>query len=400
MAETTVTVLVINCGSSSIKFAVIEVVGGECLVSGIAERLGDAGAELHLSVADKKESQPIPGERHEGAMKHLLESIQRLLPEEKMPRLVGHRVVHGAERFSEPVLVDEAVLAEIRACSDLAPLHNPANLLGIEVVSALFPDLPQVAVFDTAFHQTMPPEAYLYAIPYELYEELNIRRYGFHGTSHGYVANEAARFLGKKVDEVSLITLHLGNGCSSCAIRGGESVDTSMGLSPLEGMVMGTRSGDVDPDLGRFLAERRGMTASEVSEMLNRRSGLLGVSGISHDMRTLEQAMADGKERAALAIQVFVYRAAKSVLQMAAGLERLDGVVFTGGIGENAAGIRAAMLGRLKLLGLEVDDERNENLKRGTTGVISSGDSRVPVLVVPTNEELMIARESLRVVSI
>jgi acetate kinase len=384
-------VLVINCGSSSVKFAALEPESGAVACHGLAERLGTPGARLLTSTS----AEIGLGER--AGPTEVLACAEPLLAPLALVA-VGHRVVHGGEAFAESVLLDSAALHEIRAASRLAPLHNPANLLGIEAASRRFPQLPQVAVFDTAFHQSLPPKAYLYALPYELYAEQQVRRYGFHGTSHRYVAGEAARRIGKPVSELQLITAHLGNGCSTCAIKAGRSLDTSMGLTPLEGLVMGTRSGDVDPNLHQFLAERTGQSLSEITDLFNRKSGLLGLSGLSNDMRTL-LAAADHNPRARLAVDVFCYRLAKSILGLCAALERLDALVFTGGIGEHAAAVRAQVLGELAFLGAELDASANQEHGHRSGGRISTASSRLLALVVPTNEELVIAREAARCAS-
>jgi acetate kinase len=307
--------------------------------------------------------------------------------------------VHGGEFFTESVVLDDDAIAKIESCSALAPLHNPANLQGIRAARERFRDHQHVAVFDTAFHQTLPSKAFLYAIPSELYERHKIRRYGFHGTSHRYVAGEAARRLGKPPDALELVTAHLGNGCSACAVKNGRSVDTTMGLTPLEGLVMGTRSGDVDPNLHDFLAEHSRLSLSEITDLLNKKSGLLGLSGTSNDMRTLLEARARGDTRAALAIDVFTYRLAKAVLALSAALERLDALVFTGGIGEHAAPIRAETLAALRVLGPVLDAERNEVHGASSGGRITRDESRLLALVVPTNEELVIAREAAQLTS-
>jgi acetate kinase len=292
--------------------------------------------------------------------------------------------------------LDDAVLAQIRACSELAPLHNPANVLGIEAARRAFAELPQVAVFDTAFHQTLPRAAYLYAIPYQYYEQQQVRRYGFHGTSHQYVAGAAARVLGKPLEALDLVTAHLGNGASVCAVQSGRSVDTSMGFTPLEGLVMGTRSGDVDPNLHEYLAKHTPLDLQQITEMLNKKSGLLGLSGVSNDMRTLLALRAEGNDRARLAIEVFCYRLAKTILGLCAGLSRVDALVFTGGIGEHAAEVRAQTLGHLRVLGAAVDDELNRVHGAGQDGRITRQTSTLLSLVIPTNEELVIARETAR----
>jgi acetate kinase len=387
-------VIVINCGSSSLKFAVLPVAGETVLLKGLAERLGTAEAVLRIERDGAAETVAIPSASHHDALHAAVLRMTGLTP-----RGIGHRMVHGGEEFSDSVLIDDDVVRAVERCVSLAPLHNPANLVGVRTGRELFPDLPQVAVFDTAFHQTLPRKAFLYALPYHYYEELKVRRYGFHGTSHHYVAIEAARLLGKKPEETNLITMHLGNGCSACAIRGGRSVDSTMGLTPSEGLVMGTRSGDVDPALHQFLQDQTGMRLSEITGMLNARSGLLGISGLSNDMRTLAEAAGNGHGRAELAIEVFCYRLAKSVCGLMAALDRIDALVFTGGIGENSPDVRARTTAHWKIPGVDLDPAANSSHGRGSHGRISSAQSRIPCLVVPTNEELMIARETIRLIS-
>jgi acetate kinase len=391
---TTECVIVINCGSSSLKFAVFPM-SGECvLVKGLAERLGSPEAVLKIERDGETTSLQIPSATHHDALQVAVSRMSGL-----HPRGIGHRMVHGGEEFTGSVVIDDDVMAAVERCCSLAPLHNPANLVGVRTARELFPELPQVAVFDTAFHQTLPRKAFLYAIPYSYYEELKVRRYGFHGTSHHFVSLETARLLGKHPEQTSLITMHLGNGGSACAIQNGRSVDSTMGLTPSEGLVMGTRSGDVDPALHQFLQDQTGMRLSEITAMLNSQSGLLGISGLSNDMRTLAEAARNGHERAALAIEVFCYRLAKSVCGLVAALDTIDAFVFTGGIGENSADVRARTLAHLKILGVDLDESRNAGHGRNDGGRISSDRSRIPCLVVPTNEELMIARETLRLIS-
>jgi acetate kinase len=387
-------VIVINCGSSSLKFAVFPVDGASILLKGLAERLGSPQAELRIERNGGITSVSIPDSSHHDALQEAVARMTGL-----NPLGIGHRMVHGGEEFTGSVLIDDQVIRAVERCSCLAPLHNPANLVGVRTAMDLFPALPQVAVFDTAFHQTLPPKAFLYAIPHGYYEELKVRRYGFHGTSHHYVALETARLLGKQTDETSLVTMHLGNGCSACAIRNGRSVDSTMGLTPSEGLVMGTRSGDVDPALHQFLQDQTGMRLSEITSMLNSQSGLLGISGLSNDMRTLADAARAGHQRAGLAIEVFCYRLAKSVSGLMAALDSIDALVFTGGIGENSAAVRAITVSQMKILGVELDAGRNATHGRPDDGLISTVSSRIPCLVVPTNEELMIARETLRLIS-
>jgi acetate kinase len=385
-------VLVINSGSSSLKFSLIDGNREEVLVQGLAEALGSADAVLHVARPDQaKETRAIPGAHHSQAMAAVLEVI-----EEFHIAAVGHRVVHGGEAFSESVLIERETLAAIRACVPLAPLHNPANLAGIEAAMERFPTLPHVAVFDTAFHQTMPPQAFHYALPHALYENHRVRRYGFHGTSHRFVSAEAARLLDRDLAGLQLITAHLGNGCSACAVKNGQSVDTTMGFTPLEGLVMGTRSGDIDPNLHEFLANTLGKSLGEITAMLNRESGLLGISGLSNDMRTLAAAAEAGHVRAGLAIDVFCYRLAKGLLGLAAGLDRIDALVFTGGIGEHSAAVRAKTLSQLQILHPALDAEHNRNHGRDSNGRITASTSGLLALVVPTNEELVIAREAMR----
>jgi acetate kinase len=307
---------------------------------------------------------------------------------------VGHRVVHGGEDFTHSVIIDEAVITQIRACNNLAPLHNPANLMGILGVQHAFPHLPQVAVFDTAFHQTMPEHAYLYAIPYELYEKYAIRRYGFHGTSHRYVIWQAAKLLNKPVEKSAFISAHLGNGCSVAAVLNGESLDTSMGLTPLEGLVMGTRAGDVDPSLHAFLADTLGYDVHKVTSMLNKQSGLLGLSGLGSDMRTIEEAAISGNKRAILTEDIFAYRLAKYVASYMVPLGHLDALIFTGGIGENGAIIRAKIIRWLKVFGFALDEERNQQHGRKSKNIITREGTPI-AMVIPTNEELMIAQDAM-----
>ena len=386
------TVLVLNSGSSSLKLALIEAESGRVLARGMADRLGSAEPTLRFA-AEPEKRLPV-GTDHARALNELLAHFSG------MPiSAVGHRVVHGGQSFSDSALLSVAVMREIRACVELAPLHNPANLLGIEAALACFPTLPQVVVFDTAFHQTLAPKAYLYAVPYALYEEYRVRRFGFHGTSHRFVAGEAARRLGQPLASLQLITAHLGNGASACAIKAGRSVDTTMGFTPLEGLVMGTRSGDVDPNLHQFLVDRTGKSLPEITQMLNRESGLLGLSGSSNDMRTLLRDRAAGSVRAGLAIDVFCYRLAKGLLGLCAALDRVDALVFTGGIGEHAAEVRAETLAQLQVLGARVDPELNRIHGEPHTGRITIGVSSLLALVVPTDEELMIARETAQLVN-
>ena len=385
-------VLVLNCGSSSVKLALVDPDSGERRVTGLAERVGSDDAVVRLRRGDDEQRSAPDDTSARGALTHLL---GELTDEERAGMVgVGHRVVHGGDRFSASVAVDDATLAQLHELTDLAPLHMPANLLGIEAAREQLPGLVQVAVFDTAFHQTMPPVAYRYAVPADWYDDLQVRRYGFHGTSHRFVSARAAELLGRPLEELRMVTLHLGNGCSATAVRGGESVDTTMGLTPLEGLVMGTRSGDVDPGVLGHVAERLDLDVHEVVGLLNQRSGLLGLSGISNDMRTVCEAAAAGSEPARLAVEVFCYRAAKSVGALAVALGGLDAVVFTGGIGEHSEEVRRGVLAHLGVLGLHEDPDANAVDGRHTGGRVSRPGA-VTALVVPTDEELLIARDTV-----
>ncbi|MCY1486337.1 Acetate kinase [compost metagenome] len=385
-------ILVINCGSSSIKFALVNEAHSQFPLSGIADRLGHPEAVLRWQRGGEQDSLMIPGADHRAALAQLLPLVQGASGGKLHG--IGHRVVHGGERFTSAQRIDAQVLEAIRATAPLAPLHNPANLLGIEAAIKVYPNLPQVAVFDTAFHQSLPERAYRYALPEALYREHGLRRYGFHGTSHRYVSHRAAEMAGLAVGDSSWLSAHLGNGCSTCAIEGGQSRDTSMGLTPLEGVVMGTRSGDVDPNLHSHLARTLGWDLARIERLLNHESGLLGLSGLSNDMRSLEQARDQGHVGATLAIEVFCYRLAKSLAAMSCALPQLDGLIFTGGIGENSPLIRSKTVAHLRLLGLALDKEANARCIRGVGGAIhAKGHPRV--LVVPTNEERQIALDSL-----
>jgi acetate kinase len=389
-------VLVLNSGSASVKFALIDPGPGQRLLGGEAERVGTPEAVLHLQ---REDGAPVTEPLADGSYQAAISRILGYLPESGSGLVgAGHRVVHGGARFTASVLVDDEVMAAIRAASSLAPLQNPANLAGIEAVRALRPDLPQAAVFDTAFHQTMPPAAFRYAVPEQWYTRYDVRRYGFHGTSHRFVAGRAAALLGRPLGELRLVTAHLGNGCSLAAVRDGVSVDTTMGLTPMEGLVMGTRSGDVDPGVFGYLAERAGLTVGQITDTLDTASGLAGLSGVGNDMRAIQSAAADGNERARLALAVFGYRLAKAVAGMVVALERLDALVFTGGIGENSVEVRSQVLARLGFLGLAEDPEANARHGRATDGRISR-DGPVLAMVVPTDEELMIARDTARLIT-
>ncbi|SCK28894.1 acetate kinase [Vogesella sp. LIG4] len=384
--------LVINCGSSSLKFALIDTRTQATTLSGLAERLGLADAGISFKQDGRKVELSLAQGDHAGAMRAILAYLnERELT--ASVSAIGHRVVHGGETFKQSTLIDAGVIAAIERCARLAPLHNPAHLLGIRTAMQCFPGLPQVAVFDTAFHQSMPQHAYLYAVPMRLYREHGVRRYGFHGTSHRYVSAEAARMLGKPLADTALVSAHLGNGASVAAVLGGRSVDTSMGLTPLEGLVMGTRSGDIDPGVFGYLATELDTDIQGVTNILNQQSGLLGLSELSSDCRELEQAAADGHTGAIVALEVFCYRLAKQIAAMTVALGRLDALVFTGGIGENSPLIRGKVIRQLGLLGLQLDAAANDAACRGQSGRISRADGTA-ALVVNTNEELMIALDT------
>jgi acetate kinase len=395
-------ILVINSGSSSIKFQVMDSDTGAMLGKGLLERIGEESGVLRFEADSRsiREEQPIPD--HSRGLDLLLKTITHpeygTLASLEEIRACGHRVVHGGERFTRSVLIDEEVLRTLRECAELAPLHNPPNILGIEAAMEKLPGIPNVAVFDTAFHQTMPRVNYLYGLPYEVYEKYRIRRYGFHGTSHQYVSQRAAEMLGRPLEDLNLITCHLGNGCSVTAVRGGRSVDTSLGFGTFCGLMMGTRCGDVDPAALFELMEHHGWSLEKVKKTVYRESGLLGISGLSNDMRDIEDAsFKRGEEMATLALDMFVDRVRKYIGAYAATLGRLDGIVFTAGIGENGPEIREMVCSGQETLGIRIDPEANK--VRGKERIVSMPDSRVKVLVVPTNEELMIARETRRVIS-
>jgi len=388
-------ILVINSGSSSIKFALVNENQEEFLLEGLAECIGSPNAVVNWKENGVKKSMELNGADHAGALAKILPVVQEV-SHGKLTG-IGHRVVHGSAHVTKASFLTPDVIKVIEDAAALAPLHNPPGLMGIEASLAVYPELPQVGVFDTAFHQTMPEYAYRYAIPEYLYTEHHIRRYGFHGTSHMFVSRKGAEMAGLPVDDSCWLVAHLGNGCSTTAVVNGESRDTSMGLTPLEGLVMGTRSGDVDPSLQMHLHRTFGWTAQEVENMLTKQSGLLGVSGLSNDMRTLIEASEKGHEHAALAIEIFCYRLAKSLAALSCALPKLDGLLFTGGIGENATLIRRKTLDHMRLFNFKLDDEANLACTRGTGGKISA-DGHPLVMVVPTNEERQIANETLELI--
>ena len=406
-------ILVLNCGSSSLKFQVIstdlEVIDrneDRALARGVVERIGSEALITLRAEGKPAVRRAAPLRDHRVALDHVLRWL--VSQEAAVPGIqsladihaVGHRIVHGGEKLTRSVVIDDAVIDQIEDCIDLAPLHNPANLKGIYSARELFgPGIPQVAVFDTSFHSTMPPESFLYAIPYQLYVRHKVRRYGFHGTSHRYVAYRYRQLSGKAHEETNVITVHLGNGCSVCAIRAGESLDTSMGLTPVEGLVMGTRSGDIDASVLEFLHHKEGMSFEELDGLLNKRSGLLGISGLTNDMRDLlEEENEHQDRRAHLAIEIFCLRVKKYLGSYLARMNGADALVFTGGIGENSPDVRARICRDLEFLGIAPDAERNAALVGGKEGEIGSPTSRVRLYVIPTNEELLIARDTLRCV--
>ena len=395
-------ILVINCGSSSLKYQLLDMENESLLAKGLCERIGIGGHLSHKPQNGKPVfDEDVPMPTHTEAIAAVLDKLTSaeygVVGSMSEIGAVGHRVVHGGEKFAESVRIDDAVMAAIAECIPLAPLHNPANITGIEACRSVMGDVPQVAVFDTAFHQSMPGKAFMYAIPYEYYSELKVRRYGFHGTSHRYVSKRAAELLGRPIEELKLISCHMGNGSSICAIDGGKSVDTSMGFTPIAGLPMGTRCGDIDVSILEYLAANTGKDVKELTNILNKKSGVLGVSGVSSDFRDLDNASAEGNERAALALDVFHYSVAKTVSAYAAAMNGVDGIIFTAGIGENSAATRAAICEYLTYLGIEICPECNK--KRGEDIIISTDDSKVKVMVIPTNEELVIARDTLALVN-
>ena len=392
-------IFVVNCGSSSIKYQLINTQGEYVMAKGLIERIGMEGSILKHSpngAAAIEIKTEIPDHKVgiQLIIKALTDPETGVISEMSDIDAVGHRVVHGGERFADSVLITDDVIDGIVECCEIAPLHNPPNLEGIRACQAIMPDTPMVAVFDTAFHQSMPPAAYLYGLPYEEYENYGLRRYGFHGTSHRYVSQRAARLMGEDATDVRIITCHLGNGASLAAVKYGHSVDTSMGFTPLEGLIMGTRCGEIDPAVVTFLMEKKGITAEEMDVELNRRSGVLGISGVSSDFRDLENGAKAGNERCELAIDMFAYRVRKYIGAYAAAMGGVDAIVFTAGLGENSGFMREKICHGLKFLGVEIDPVRND--VRGKEREISKEGSKVKVFLIPTNEELVIARDTLR----
>lgn len=393
-------VLVLNCGSSSLKYQLIDMENEEVLCKGLVERIGIDGSILkhEKEGLDGKHVVEQPMKDHKDAIGHVLSAVVDptvgAVKEMKEIDAVGHRIVHGGEKFASSAVLTDEVIAAIKDCSDLAPLHNPANLMGVEACKAILPDVPMVGVFDTAFHQTMPEKSFMYGLPHELYKKHGVRRYGFHGTSHLYVSQKAAEMLGKKPEDLKIITCHLGNGASITAVDGGKSVDTSMGLTPLEGLIMGTRCGDIDPAIIPFVMKKEGLDADGVDKLMNKESGVYGMTGISSDFRDIEDAAAEGNQLAINALNAYAQRVKKYIGAYAAEMNGVDAIVFTAGLGENGIGMREMICADMDFMGIKLDPEKND--VRGKDRVISSDDSRVKVLLIPTNEELMIARDTLR----
>ena len=394
-------VLVINCGSSSLKYQLIDSETEAVLAKGLCERIGIDGRLVYQKTGLDKEITEAAMPTHKQAIQMVLYAIVNpktgALKSLAEVDAVGHRVVHGGEKFASSVVLTEEVLAQIEECNDLAPLHNPANLIGIRACQELMPNVPMVGVFDTAFHQTMPKKAYLYGLPHEYYEKYKVRRYGFHGTSHSFVSKEAASYLGMDLNNSKIIVAHLGNGASVSAVLNGKCVDTSMGLTPLEGLVMGTRSGDIDPSIMEFIAKKENLDIDGVMDVLNKKSGVAGMSGVSSDFRDLEAAYNEGNERAIAAVEVFSYRVAKYIGAYAAAMNGVDAIAFTAGIGENTSFVREKIMAYLGYLGIKIDRVTNDKT-RGVEALISTADSSVKVCVIPTNEELAICRETVKLV--
>ena len=394
-------VLVINCGSSSLKFQLINSDSEEVLAKGLCERIGIDGSLTYQTQGGEKVKTDKAMPTHTEAIQFVIDALTDaktgVVKSLDEIGAVGHRVVHGGEKFASSVVITDEVMKAIEECNDLAPLHNPANLIGINACQKLMPGTPMVAVFDTAFHQTMPEEAYMYGLPYEYYEKYKVRRYGFHGTSHSFVSKRAAELAGKPYDQLKTIVCHLGNGASICAVKNGKSVDTSMGLTPLEGLVMGTRSGDIDPAILEFIAKKENLDIAGLMNMLNKKSGVYGLSNnLSSDFRDLDAAASKGNKPAAIALKVFAYRVAKYVGSYAAAMNGVDVIAFTAGVGENSGPVRADIMSYLGYLGIQLDGAANDS--RGEEVTISTPDSKVQVMVIPTNEELAIARETVALV--
>lgn len=395
-------VLVINCGSSSLKYQLIDSDSEAVLAKGLCERIGIEGSQItYQKTGEDKIKTVTPMPDHTKAVELVINALTAketgVISSLSEIDAVGHRIVHGGEKFASSVLITDEVMAAVEECNDLAPLHNPANIIGINACKELMPSVPQVGVFDTAFHQSMPAEAYIYGIPYEYYEKYGVRKYGFHGTSHSYVSKRTAEILGRDYNDLKTIVCHLGNGASICAVENGKSVETSMGMTPVMGLVMGTRSGTIDPGVIEYIAKKDDLDIAGAMNVLNKKSGVLGVSGVSSDFRDLDAAVAEGNERAKIALDVFNHRVVHYVGAYVAAMNGVDAIVFTAGVGENSPSVRAAVCSKLGYLGITIDDEKNDS--RGEEKIISTDDSKVKVLVVPTNEELMIARETVAIIN-
>ena len=393
-------ILVINCGSSSLKYQLIDMASEKVMAKGTFERIGQPNSFLTHKVNGEKYRLEKPVKNHEEALEFSLNQLVK--PDYKVINsldeinAIGHRIVHGGEKFNKPVIITEEVIKAIEDCASLAPLHNPAAIMGIRAAEKLMQNKPMVAVFDTAFHQTMPKEHYIYPIPYKYYEEYGVRKYGFHGTSHQYVSNRVAELEGKPIEDLRIISCHLGQGGSICAVQGGKSVETSMGLTPLAGIPMGTRSGDIDPSVVTFIMKKEGLTPDEMERILNKESGILALSGVTQDCRDMEAAAAEGNERAELAIKIHNYLIAAQIAKCAVAMNGFDVMLFTAGIGENQKNIRKGICENLEFLGVKIDDERNN--VRGEERLISSDDSKMKVYIIPTDEELMIAKQTVELI--
>jgi acetate kinase len=395
-------ILVINCGSSSLKYQLIDMRNEEVIAKGLAERIGIEGSVLkHQPVNSEKITIERPMPTHKEALQTLVDALTDknygVIKNMGEITAVGHRVVHAGEKFAYSVVLKEEVMDALKECIEIAPLHNPPNIMGIEACRQIMPEVPMVGVFDTAFHQSMPKEAYIYAIPYEFYEKYRIRRYGFHGTSHKYVAERAAEMLGKPLDQLKLITCHLGNGASITAVKYGKSVDTSMGFTPLEGLAMGTRCGDIDPAIIKYLSDKENIDFAQIDGILNKKSGVLGISGVSSDFRDIEEAADNGNERAKLALNVFIHKVKKYIGSYIAVMNGADAIIFTAGLGENSGRMRGEICKDMSFFGIELDEVKNN--VRGKEADLSKEGSKIKVFLVPTNEELMIARDTMKLVN-
>jgi acetate kinase len=395
-------ILVINCGSSSLKYQLIDMRNEEVIAKGLAERIGIEGSVLkHQPVNSEKITIERPMPTHKEALQTLVDALtdknHGVIKNMGEITAVGHRVVHAGEKFAYSVVLKEEVMDALKECIEIAPLHNPPNIMGIEACRQIMPEVPMVGVFDTAFHQSMPKEAYIYAIPYEFYEKYRIRRYGFHGTSHKYVAERAAEMLGKPLDQLKLITCHLGNGASITAVKYGKSVDTSMGFTPLEGLAMGTRCGDIDPAIIKYLSDKENIDFAQIDGILNKKSGVLGISGVSSDFRDIEEAADNGNERAKLALNVFIHKVKKYIGSYIAVMNGADAIIFTAGLGENSGRMRGEICKDMSFFGIELDEVKNN--VRGKEADLSKEGSKIKVFLVPTNEELMIARDTMKLVN-